>query len=348
MKVNGIFSADFQQKTDVGRTDQARRRLDAERIDKARQRTDTGGMDQARQMSGTGYMHSMRRRADACGADAAAQKHKNAVESVGQHPSGIRRIRRHARDRPQGKANYSIYQFSGKELLKYLGIYILLDGCISYLFFQSVIAFTVLLPGMFLFFREEKKSLLKKRKKEITKQFLDGIQLMLSALQAGYSPENALGEALKELRKIYPSDAPIVAEFHRINAQIQMSHSLEELLLDFGRRTNVPDIISFAEVFLTAKRTGGDLIAIIRNTISCIRQKQETTQEIETCLAGKMMEQNIMSAIPLLILAYIRFSSPGFLDVMYETSVGMAVMAVCFGVYLLAYFWGQSIVRIEV
>ncbi|MCC8044038.1 MAG: type II secretion system F family protein [Clostridiales bacterium] len=247
-----------------------------------------------------------------------------------------------------GKANYSVYRFTRKELLQYLAIYILLDGCVSYLFFRSVIAFAALFPGMLLFFREEKKSLLKKQKKEITKQFLDGIQLMLSALQAGYSPENALGEALKELRKIYPPDALIIAEFHRIDAQIQMSHSLEELLLDFGRRTDVPDIISFAEVFLTAKRTGGDLIAIIRNTIVCIRQKQETVQEIETCLAGKMMEQNIMSAIPLLILAYIRFSSPGFLEVMYETSVGVAAMSICFGVYLLAYFWGQSIVRIEV
>lgn len=119
-------------------------------------------------------------------------------------------------------------------------------------------------------------------------------------------------------------------------------------MLDFGRRTGVPDIVSFAEVFLTAKRTGGDLIAIIHNTVFCIRQKQETTMEIETCLAGKLMEQNIMSAIPLLILAYVKLSSPGFLDVMYETTAGIAVMILCFGVYLLAWFWGQSIVRIEV
>ncbi|MCD8104027.1 MAG: type II secretion system F family protein [Lachnospiraceae bacterium] len=261
---------------------------------------------------------------------------------------GRRKMRRFARDRPEQKTDYSIYQFSGKEWVRYMAFYALLDGCVSYLFFQSAAAFLLLLPGAFLFFREQRKSLLNKRKKEITRQFLDGIQLMLAALQAGYSPENALGEALKELRKIYPPDALIVVEFHRMDAQIKMSRSLEELMLDFGRRTDVPDILSFAEVFLTAKRTGGDLIEIIRNTVFCIRQKQETAQEIETCLAGKVMEQNIMSAIPLLILAYMKLPSPGFLDVMYETTAGIAVMILCFGVYLLAYFWGQSIVRIEV
>ncbi len=227
-------------------------------------------------------------------------------------------------------------------------LYIALDVCVSYLFFSSPIAFAVLLPGAPLFIREQKKGWIAKQKKEVTDQFLDGMQLMLTALQTGYSPENALREALKELKKIYNADTVIVREFYRIDAQIRMSRNLEELLLDFGRRTDIPDIISFAEVFLTAKRTGGDLIAIISNTISCIRQKQETMQEIETCLAGNLMEQNVMSAIPMLMLAYVRVSSPGFLDVMYETTMGILTMVICFVVYVLAFVWGQRIIRIEV
>ncbi len=268
----------------------------------------------------------------------------NRGKAVRKLPRGMNRQNK-PRDKP---GDYSVYSFSNRERAKYLALYALLDACVSCLFFYSVIAFLLLLPGALLFFREQKKALLKKRRKEISQQFLDAIQLMLAALQAGYSPENALDEATVELRKIYPSDAVIVLEFDWMDAQIRMSRPLEDLILDFGRRTDVPDIISFGEVFQTAKRTGGDLIAIIRNTVSCIRQKQETLQEIETCLAGKVMEQNIMSAIPILILAYVKLSSPGFLSVMYETTTGLVVMVICFGVYVLAFFWGQSIVRIEV
>lgn len=206
----------------------------------------------------------------------------------------------------------------------------------------------LLLPGALVFIREQKKNLQKKREKEIIRQFLDGIQMMSSALAAGYSAENALREALKELRKVYEADAFIIREFRFMEIQISMNRNLEELLLDFGRRSAVEDIRSFGEVFMTAKRTGGDLLAIIRNTASCIRQKQETMQEIETCLAGKVMEQNIMSLIPLLILLYVKLTSPDFLTVMYGNVTGIAVMGICFGVYVLAYFWGRKIVQIHV
>lgn len=171
---------------------------------------------------------------------------------------------------------------------------------------------------------------------------------MSASLQAGYSVENSLSEAVRELQKVYAEDADIVKEFRLIESQITMSRSIEELFLDFGRRSANDDIRSFAEVFLTAKRSGGDLLSIIRNTVFCIRQKQETMQEIETCLAGKVMERNIMSVIPIGILAYIKVSSPEFLSVMYGNITGLAVMSICFAVYLIAYFWGCRITRIEV
>lgn len=241
-----------------------------------------------------------------------------------------------------------MYRFSRRELAKYLALYALLDGCVSYLFFCSWIAFVLLLPGAVLFLAEQRRSLQAKRAREMTQQFLDGIQMLAASLQAGYSAENALREAVRELQKVYEPDAFIVREFRFMDAQIRMSRNLEELFLEFGRRCAIEDIQSFAEVFLTAKRSGGDLLAIIRNTASCIRQKQETMQEIETCLSGKVMEQNIMSLIPILILAYIRLSSPEFLTAMYGNVTGVAVMSICFVVYVAAYFWGRKIVRIEV
>lgn len=235
-----------------------------------------------------------------------------------------------------------------KEYIQYGMLYLFLDGCISYLFFSSELAFLIFLPGYILFLNETKKEKKKKRERELKKQFLDGIRLMATALQAGYSPENALGEAIKELKKIYVSGSYIVQEFQQMEVQIAVSRNLEVLLMDFGRRSGIDDIQSFAEVFLTAKRSGGDLLAIIRNTISCIQQKQETLQEIETCLAGKVMEQKIMSLIPLMILAYMKIASPEFLDVMYGNTAGTAIMGICLGIYGAAYIWGRKIVNIEV
>ena len=235
-----------------------------------------------------------------------------------------------------------------KEYLQYGLIYLLLDACVSYLFFYSITAFLIFLPGILWFLKEKKKEKTKKREQELRVQFLDGIQLMAAALQAGYSPENALHEARKELNKVYTPDAYIIQEFQQMEVQIGMSRNLELLLLDFGRRSGIDDIQSFAEVFLTARRSGGDLLAIIRNTIFCIQQKQETMKEIETCLSGKMMEQKIMSVIPLLILAYMKLTSPDFLDVMYGNPAGNVIMGICLAIYFAAFIWGRKIVNIEI
>ena len=253
-----------------------------------------------------------------------------------------------ARIRPEQRRDYAVYRFSRKEWEKYTLLYLGLDACISYLFFCSWAAFIVLLPGIIFFLREIKRTLKKKREQEMKRQFMDGIQMVTASLQAGYSIENSLREAQKELVKVYEMDSFIVQEFRMMESQLTVNRSIEELFMDFGRRCAVDDIQSFAEVFVTAKRSGGDLVAVIRNTVSCIRQKQETMQEIETCLAGKAMEQNIMSLIPLLILAYIKLTSPEFLNAMYGNIAGMVIMGMCFAVYILAYFWGRRIVQIEV
>ena len=244
--------------------------------------------------------------------------------------------------------DYGTYRMSGRETLKYIPMYLLLDGMISYLFFRSWVAWIVLLPGSVIFLKRGRERLAKQRLLMMQTQFLTGMQLVCTSLQAGYAVENAFREALKELRKIYPEQSFIVKEFGFITGQNELNRSIESLLMDLGKRSHAEDIRNFAEVFCTAKRTGGDLITVIRNTVSCIQQKQETRMEIETNLAGKIMEQNMMSMIPVGILGYVNMTSPDFLEVMYCEPMGQSVMGFCLAVYLTAYLWGKKIMEIPV
>ena len=98
------------------------------------------------------------------------------------------------------------------------------------------------------------------------RQFLDAIQMMAASLQSGYSVENAVCASAKELEKLYPRDTFIVLEFQNMALQLDRNQSVESLLQDLGERSQVEDLQSFAEVFLTVKRTGGDLLHVIRNT----------------------------------------------------------------------------------
>lgn len=244
--------------------------------------------------------------------------------------------------------DYEVYRFSKKEKLLNVLLFLVLAGIIGYLFYRSVAAF-VLLLGLFpLFIKIRRENGKKKRQQMLAEQFLNGMQSVSTALTAGYSVETAFEEALKELENMYDENALIVGEFRYIVTQLHMNRNLEELLCGLAMRSGIEDIRDFADVFSAAKRTGGNLISIIRNTILCVSQKEETRMEIQTCLSAKRLEQNIMSLVPCLILLYVQVMSPGFLDVMYHNVAGASIMTICLLLYGVAWFWGRKIVDIEV
>lgn len=253
-----------------------------------------------------------------------------------------------SRSMPAGRPpDYGTYRFSRRELMENLLLFAGFDAVIAYLFYRSFIAFLIFFPLVYPFLKTRRKDLNTRRSREILSSFMTGMQMVNASLQAGYAIENSFREAIVELRRIYPDDSFIITEFRHILTQTALNVPIETLLLDLGNRTHIEDIRNFAEVFQTAKRTGGDMIGIIRNAVTSIQVKTETREEIETNLSGKASEQRIMSAAPILLIGYTSVTSPGFLDVCYHNALGIGIMTGSLVIYAAAYLWGRKIMQIE-
>ncbi len=245
-------------------------------------------------------------------------------------------------------SDYNTYHFTLKENIKYIlqgTVVIIIFGT---LFYKSIIGVLFLIPTIYFYRKSRTKELMKERKWKLNLQFRDGILALSAALEAGYSSENAFEEAFKDLRLIYPEDSLILKEFSYMINQIRMNITVEKALSDFGERTGIEDVLSFSEVFSTAKRTGGDLINVIKITSNIICDKIEVKREIITLITAKRLEANIMKVIPLMILIYLSVSSPGFLDPLYHNIFGIFVMTSFLLCYLGAYLLIDKIVAIEV
>ena len=117
---------------------------------------------------------------------------------------------------------------------------------------------------------------------------------------------------------------------------------------EFAARSGVQDIKSFAEVFRTARRSGGNLVEITRASADRIGEKIEVSREIHTMIAGKQMEGRIMNIVPLGMILYFWICSPGFLDGFYGGIRGRIEMSVFLLIYLAAYLLSEKICRITV
>jgi len=243
---------------------------------------------------------------------------------------------------------YKKYEITKTQYLTSVLKGILIVLTISYLFYENLLYAIILMPYVHIFMKNSAKEIQRKRKQVLLNQFKDGMLAVSFSLNVGYSVENSFKEALGELVLLYGNKSDIVTEFRNINYRIDINENIEDVLDDFARKSSIEDILYFAEVFRYAKRSGGDLISIIRNTANTISEKIEAKNEIETVISGKQMEQKIMSIIPFGIILYLKLSSPEFIEGLYGNGIGFMVMTVCLVLYLLSYWLAQRIVRIEV
>ena len=137
----------------------------------------------------------------------------------------------------------------------------------------------------------------------------------------------------------------------RMVRELDMNLTAEQVLTSFSKRVNQKeDVNNFVTVFAAAKRTGGDSISILKETVRIIGGKIETEREIQTVLAAKRLEFHVMCVIPLGMIGYMRMAFPEFLNVLYGNIPGVLLMTApgCMVVYLFAYRLGNRIIKIDV
>ncbi|MER2024100.1 MAG: type II secretion system F family protein [Eubacteriales bacterium] len=225
---------------------------------------------------------------------------------------------------------------------------LLLIAVIDYLFYKRFLVFLLLLPAGIFLYQVRIRDLGQARRKKLERDFREAISFLAISLRAGYSVENALLEAERDLADVIGQDADMTLEMHRINARIRISVPVEAALRDFAVRSGSEEIGNFASVFYAARKLGGNMAAVTMETAERIGERMDVEREIETSVAAKKYEQKIMSIMPGVILLYMQLTSPGFLDILYTTAFGAIVMTACLLVYAVSLFWGRKIVDIRV
>lgn len=225
---------------------------------------------------------------------------------------------------------------------------VLLILSVSYLFYGTILGAILLSPYLIRYMKSWKKQTIQKKKQAFRLQFKEAIEALSAALNVGYSVENAMREAWEDLKLLYRNDEIIIREFRYMIHQLDMNLTVEAILKAFAMRTEDEDVRIFVDVFSMAKRSGGDMIGIIRNAVYQIGEKIDVKREIDTMMAAKKLEFKVMSAVPFAMICYIKISFPEFVDVLYGNALGATIMTICLIIYVAAYEFGKKIVEVEV
>ena len=203
-----------------------------------------------------------------------------------------------------------------------------------------------LVAGKF-FLPIRQKQIIEKRRTVLRGQFRDMLEGLVTSLGAGNNVPDSFAAVYEDLKIQYDPDAYIIKEIEIILAGIRHNVPVEDVIMDFGKRSGIGDIETFANVFNISYRKGGNIKDVIRNTHNILSEKIEITEDIETTVTSGKLDQKIMMVMPILLISIIKFMSPEF-AANFATPSGIAATTIAIACFVGAYFLGRVMLDIKV
>lgn len=261
--------------------------------------------------------------------------------------------------------NYKVYYMSKKEKIFYFALSFAVGALVGYLFYGGIgkdeygnptvltyvlniiIPFIVGILAGKIFIPIRINQIINKRRKQLSLQFRDMLDGITTSLGAGNNVMNSVASVYNDLKLQYPTDAFIIKELEVILSGIQSNFNIEDLLEDFGERSGIEDILSFASVFKISYRKGGNVQEIIQSTYAILSKKMEIKEDIETTISGSKLDQMIMIVMPIILIGMIKIMSPDF-AANFVTPSGLIGTTIAIGLFIVAYYIGKVVMDIKV
>lgn len=193
-----------------------------------------------------------------------------------------------------------------------------------------------------------------RRRAKFVRQLADALMLLTNSLRSGYSFLKGLELVAKEM------EDPISKELYRMQREVSLGATVEDALLNLGRRVSMQDMDIVISAFLVQKDVGGNLTEIMEKVAETIRERLRIQGDIRVLTAQGRMSGFVVGMMPVAVfLVIFFFSSREYFEPMWGPPVamqmgnfdltwGMVVLAAAVGLQLMGFYIIHRIVTIKV
>ena len=165
----------------------------------------------------------------------------------------------------------------------------------------------------------------RKRLEAFQAQLPDAIDMLVSAMKAGYSFQAAMNFIGEE------TPAPLGPEFSRFYDEQRLGIDVRTALIALQSRVDSMDLKMFVTAVLVQRESGGNLGEVLANISDIMRERFALEGELETLTAESRLSARILAALPLLVFAGMFALNPAFMRPMLQQTAGQ-IMLVLAGV----------------
>lgn len=163
----------------------------------------------------------------------------------------------------------------------------------------------------------------KKRIRDFEQQLPDAIDMLVSAMKAGYSFQAAtqfIGEEIID---------PLGPEFARFYDEQRLGIDVRTALVSMQGRVESLDLKMFVTAVLIQRETGGNLGEVLSSLADLIRQRIAMRGQIQTLIAEPKLSARFLAVLPIVVFVILSAINPHFFDAMLaEGSLGRLVLTI--------------------
>jgi len=182
----------------------------------------------------------------------------------------------------------------------------------------------------------------KKRISAFRDQLPDAIDMLVSAMKAGYSFQAAMRFIGEEIT------TPLGPEFMRFYEEQRLGMEVRTALLALQGRIDSLDLKMFVTAILIQRETGGNLSEVLGNIGTLMRERAALKADIETLTAESKMSARILSALPVVVFVLINLINANFMKPMLDSQVGLMVFVSAGFMVMAGYFTMMKIADIDI
>jgi len=158
------------------------------------------------------------------------------------------------------------------------------------------------------------------RRQTFNQQMGDALIIMANALRAGFSFQQAMDTVRKEL------PPPVSAEFTWTLKEMNLGFSLEEALLNLGRRVGSSDLDMIISGIIIQRQIGGNLAQILENISATIRDRAQIKREVKVLTAQGRLSGLIIGILPIILMFIMLIINPEYFNIMITETIGKVLL----------------------
>jgi tight adherence protein B len=183
---------------------------------------------------------------------------------------------------------------------------------------------------------------LRRRLNRLHGQVVDVLMILASSLRAGHSFLQALDMVSKEIAE------PAASEFTRAVSETRLGRPVDEALSALATRMGSEDFDWAMMAVNIQREVGGNLAEVLDTVAETLRDRDAVRRQLKVLAAEGKLSARILTALPFLIGLYVFKVNPGYMDLLFSTTMGLLMLGAASILMLFGILIMRRMVRIDV